>query len=157
MFEASVVTYDSFQSYNSQQTDKDRQKALGLMKGAMLFLALAVENALKGAYVHLDKPEVKNGKVSSKHFHKYSHDLKDIAMKLDLNLTDDSKSYLDRLSMFIQWASRYKTPLREIDYINSQGQIQLRYPSDFDNAKNLINVLQQQSGYVEGKGWPFES
>ncbi|MGO2232428.1 hypothetical protein B6N13_04460 [Marinomonas sp. UCMA 3892] len=157
MFEASVVTYDSFQSYSSQQTDKDRQRSVGLMKGAMLFLALAVENALKGAYVHIEKPEVKNGKVNSKHFHKHSHDLKDVAMKLDLNLTDDLKLYLDRLSMFIQWASRYKAPLREIDYIQSRGQIRLKHPSDFENAKNLINVLQQQSGYVEGRGWPFES
>ncbi len=127
------------------------------MKGAMLFLGLAVENALKGAVVHKAKPDLRNGKLSPKHFHEYAHDLKDVADKLELDLSDIPSDYLDRLSMFVQWASKYKTPLRRVDYDMSQGKIKMQVPSDFDRAKILIGRLQAFSGYSEENGWPHQS
>lgn len=157
MFEASSVTYDSFLSCKSQKTDSDRQRKLGLMKGVMLFLGLAVENALKGAVVYKAKPDLRNGKLSPKHFHEYAHDLKDVAGKLDVDLSDIPNDYLDRLSMFVQWASKYKAPLRLRDYDDSQGNIKMQVPTDFDSAKVLINRLQVYSGYSEENGWPHQS
>ncbi len=140
MLEASIVTYDSFSNCKSIRSDKDRKRKLGLMKGAMLFLGLAVENALKGAVIYKSKPDLNNNRLNPEHFHKYGHDLKAVAKKLDLDLSQISEDYLDRLSIFVQWASKYKAPLKRIDYNNSQGKIQMRYPSDFDNAKALISA-----------------
>ncbi len=157
MFEASMVTYDSFLGFKSQQTDRDRQRKVGLMKGTMLLLGLAVENALKGAVVYKAKPDIRNGKLDPKYFHKYSHDLKGVAEKLGADFSDIPRDYLDRLSIYVQWASKYKAPLRQVEFESSRGNIKMQAPSDFDNAKIIINRLQVYCGYTEESGWPYQS
>jgi hypothetical protein len=127
------------------------------MKGAMLFIGLAVENALEGAVVYKNSPNLRNGKLNPKDFHKYAHDLKDVANKLDLELSLISDGYLIRLSMFVQWASRYKAPLRQVEYYKSQGELKMHHPSDFDQARQLIETLQELSDYSQENSWPHES
>jgi len=125
------------------------------MKGAMLLLGLAIENALKGAVVYQTKLVLRNDKLNSKHFHKYAHDLKDVADKLSIDFADIPRVYLDRLSMYVQWAAKYKAPLRQVDFERSQGNIKMEAPSDFDGAKTIITRLQEYCGYSEESGWPY--
>jgi hypothetical protein len=125
------------------------------MKGAMLMLGLAAENALKGAFVYKSKPDLSSNKLAPKFFHKHTHDLNDVANKLNLSLTKQENALLNRLSMFVQWASKYKAPLRQTDHQNAQNNIKMQYPSDFDKVEDLINSLQLQSGYSEEFGWPY--
>ncbi len=66
------------------------------MKGAMLLLGLAAENALKGALVHKSKPDLSRDRLDPRHFHEKAHDLNAIAKKLNLRLTDKQIELLNQ-------------------------------------------------------------
>lgn len=66
------------------------------MKGAMLLLGLAAENALKGAFVYRSQPELSRDRLDPKHFHDRAHDLNDSAKKLSLELTETQEELLKR-------------------------------------------------------------
>ena len=153
MFEASKVNFEMFAAQKSQATDSERQRKLGLMKGSMLLLGLAIENALKGALVHKTPPELKNGRLSArKFFHKEAHNLIEVTAKLDLELSTREEDVLERLSTHIQWASRYKTPLDECAYISSIGNLQ-SCESYFQFGQEFIEKLQNISGFCPKNGW----
>jgi hypothetical protein len=157
MYEASRAIYDSFLSISGVTSDKERYRKLGLMKSAMLMLGLAAENSLKGAFVYKSKPDLSKNKLNSKFFPNFAHDLTGIADELNLNLSNEEKALLKRLSMFVIWASKYKAPMNKSDHQNSKNNIIMQYPSDFDKIESLIKSLQLRSGYSEEFGWPYES
>ena len=153
MFEASKVNFEMFAAQKSQATNSERQRKLGLMKGSMLLLGLAIENALKGALVHKTPPKLKNGYLSAnKYFHNKAHNLLEVATKLDLELSSNEEKFLERLSTHIQWASRYKTPLNESAYISAIGNLQ-NSQSDFQFGREFIEKLQNKSGFCSKNGW----
>ena len=153
LFEASKANYELFESMGRIYSEKDNHRKVGLMNSTMLLLGLATENALKGALVFKSKPELKNDKLNPKHFHEFAHELSEVVEKLDLNISTQEQELIDRLSMFVQWSAKYQTPLRKVDYEQSQGMQRLNYPRDFIMAEKLINLLQSQSGYTENSGW----
>jgi len=69
-----------------------------------------VKNALKGALISKSKPDLTVGKLDSRRFHKIAHDLKSVANKLSLPFSSQEEIYLDRLSLFVQWAAKYSAP-----------------------------------------------
>lgn len=154
MFEASKANYKLFSEIKRVTSERENHLDVGLMKSTMLLLGLSVENALKGALVYKSKPDLLNLKLNPQHFHKQAHDLNDVAKRLNLGLCDKEEMLLDRLSMFVQWASKYQAPLRQIEYEQTKNEIKLQYPSDFEIAEKLLNTLQLQSGYSIEKGWP---
>jgi len=153
MYEASKTVYQALADQERPRTEQDNYRRVGLMKGAMLMLGLSAENALKGALVFQSKPDVSKGKMSSGHFHEKPHDLIEVAEKLDLDLTGKQKDLLVRLTLFVQWASKYQVPLREYEYINAQGKLTLTYPSDYAMVEELILALQRNCGFNGESGW----
>ncbi|MCW8355284.1 hypothetical protein N5P32_05045 [Marinomonas pontica] len=153
MFEASKSLYDVFSSQEQIQTEKDNYRHVGAMKGAMLLLGLSAENALKGAYIYRSNPDISGDKLLSKHFHNKSHDLIEIAGKLSLELSDAQVDLLERLTIFVQWASKYQAPLRKSELLQASGKLKLEYPSDYKSLEDLIHVLQANSGFDEIHGW----
>ena len=157
MFEASKVNFDAFRDCNVLKTDRDMHRKNGLMDAAKLCLSLALENAFKGAYVYLSKPDLSGNKLNTKHFHKKAHDLVDLADRLELRLLDSERIFLKRLTSFIVWAARYNAPLTENVFKDFEGEHKITYPHDFDYVEKLIENLQRQSGYSEENGWPYKS
>jgi len=157
MFEASKATFDSFRAMKTTLDERSLHRKNGLMDATKLCLALALENAFKGAYVHKEKPDLAGSKLSPKHFHKEAHDLVDLAKRIGIVLKIDDEKFLKRLSSFIKWAARYSAPLTESAFEDFQGEHRLSYPHDFIFVERLINKLQLQSGYSEESGWPISS
>ncbi len=154
MFEASKALYSVLAAGDPVRSEKGNYREVGSMKGAMLMLGLSAENALKGAFVYRSKPDLSRGKLDPKHFHKTAHDLADIAEKLNLDLSVIQIRLLDRLTIFVQWASKYQAPLRKREQKRAEGKIKLMYPSDYDLVEELISDLQRKSGFDERRGWP---
>ena len=130
------------------------------MKGSMLLLGLALENALKGAVVHTSQPDISNGKLNSGHFKLDStnnHDLNGIAKKLNYSISDTQRERLERLTIFVQQASKYQSALNESQHMNAVDRLKLNYPLDYQLAEALIIDLQKRSGFDETRGWPHTS
>lgn len=157
MYEASRAIYETLAESRCIRSERDNYRRVGLMKGAMLLLGLSLENALKGALVHRSKPDLSNDRLRSDHFHDVPHDLFAIAQKLDLSLDDAQRELLERLTMFVQWASKYQAPLRKAEHKKAVGRIKLRYPSDYNLVEGLIRSLRASSGFEELHGWPCKS
>jgi len=157
MLEASKVNFDAFNDCKVLRTDRDMHRKNGLMDAAKLCLSLALENAFKGAYVYLSKPDLSDNKLNTKHFHEKAHDLVDLADRLGLFLSDGERILLRRLTSFIVWAARYNAPLTERAFKDFDGEHKITYPHDFDYVEKLIESLQRQSGYSDERGWPFKS
>lgn len=153
MFEASKSLYDVFARQEQIQTEKDNDRHVGAMKGAMLLLGLSAENALKGAFVYRSRPDISGDKLSPKHFHNNSHDLIEVAQKLSLELSDAQFDLLERLTIFVQWASKYQAPLKKSELLQAKKKLKLVYPSDYKSLEDLIHVLQANSGFDEMHGW----
>ncbi|ASU24234.1 hypothetical protein CCZ37_17405 [Vibrio qinghaiensis] len=154
MFEASKSLYEVFSVREMNTSEKDNYRHVGAMKGAMLLLGLAAENALKGALIYKHKPDTSNDRLYPNHFHKNAHDLTDVADKLHLELSEPQLELLGRLTIFVQWASKYHVPLKKSELERASGKIKLVYPSDYADVENLILRLQIESGYDETYGWP---
>lgn len=154
MFEASKANFEAFRNCRQISTEKDHHRRNGLMKATKLCLSLAAENGLKGAYIYTSKPEFNSNKISSTHFHKKSHDLNDLAARLELSLNEEDHKLLKRLSSFIIWAAKYKTPLTSNQWEKFKGEDMIKYPSDFNIVEQLIEQLQLKSGYTATHGWP---
>jgi hypothetical protein len=156
MFEASKVLYAELCKRSPIRSDKDNYRNVGSMKAAMLLLGLAAENALKGAVVYRSKPDLSNDQLKSKHFHEHAHNLIEISKKLNLNLSDAQIDLLERLTIFVQWASKYQAPLTKREHQSASGRIKLN-PSDYQQVEDLIHQLQKVSGFDETNGWPSRS
>lgn len=68
LFEASKVLYQSMDGVEVPRTESETHREVGAMKGVMLLMGLAVENALKGAFVHEFPPDTSGGRLKSTHF-----------------------------------------------------------------------------------------
>lgn len=152
MFEAANVLWIYLMERNPTYSERDSQRDVGSLKGALLLLGLSVENALKGAYVYLNKPDISDGRLSPRHFHDAPHDLNDIAGKLGLSLDANQCLLLTRLTMCIQWASKYKAPLKKSDLDEMKSKVMLK-SSDLGDIEEFIDALQNQSGYSKSSGW----
>jgi hypothetical protein len=123
MYEASKALYGVLSGDDSIQSERDNHRQVGALKGAMLLLGLSAENALKGAFVCRSKSDISGDRLNSKHFHDVAHDLSDIARKLGLELSETHMALLQRLTIFVQWASKYQTALRKTDHDRAAGKI----------------------------------
>ncbi|MCD2449973.1 hypothetical protein GO003_006185 [Methylicorpusculum oleiharenae] len=157
MFEASKSLYEVFSDREQIRSEKDNYRHVGAMKGAMLLLGFSAENALKGAFVYKAKPDTSKDRLDPTQFHDTAHDLTDVARRRNLELTDVQLELLDRLTIFVQWASKYQAPLRKSELQRASGKIKLMYPSDYTNVEKLISSLQIKSGFDETHGWPYKS
>jgi hypothetical protein len=157
MFEASKALYRVLADREAIRCEQDNYRRVGAMKGAMLLLGLSAENALKGAFVYQFKPDLSKDRLNPKHFHDTAHDLTDVARKLNFGLTDAQFDLLERLTIFVQWASKYQAPLRKTEHERAIGKIKLVYPSDYALVEELISDLQSNSGFDETHGWPHNS
>jgi hypothetical protein len=157
MFEASKVLFSSLENRPHPLTEQHNYRRAGALKGAMLLLGLAVESALKGALVFGSTPDLSNGKLDRKHFQDegFSHNLNMIAAKLRNPIDNELMELLERLTVFVQWASKYQSALRKTDHNQGQNKILLHYPNDYKNVNRLINELQKRSGFDEENGWPI--
>ncbi len=157
MFEASKSLCEAFSGREPIRNEKDNYRRVGAMKGAMLLLGLAAENALKGAFVYRSKPDISKDRLHPTHFHTNAHDLTEVARKLNFELSVAQFDLLERLTIFVQWASKYQAPLRKSELQRANGKIKLVYPSDYVDVESLILSLQKKSGYDEIHGWPHNS
>lgn len=157
MYEASIVNFQAFRDLRSVTTERELHRQNGLMQTSKLCLALSLENAFKGAFVYLSKPDLSRNKLDPKHFHKKAHDLVDLAIRLGFTLTPEETQLLARFSSFIIWAARYSAPLTENAYVQFDGENKITFPTDFDFVEKLIIKLQNKSGYSDINGWPLES
>lgn len=157
MYEASVANFDAFRDLKIVTTERELHRQNGLMQTSKLCLALSLENALKGAFVYLSKPDLSRNKLDPKHFHEKAHDLVDLAKRLGFRLTKEETQLLSRLSSFIIWAARYSAPLSGNAYVQFDGENKITFPTDFDYVEKLIVKLQNKSGYSDTSGWPLES
>ncbi len=153
MFEAASVLWESLLKKEPILSERDTQRQSGSLKGALLLLGLAAENALKGAYVYKNAPDLSKERLSAKHFHEKAHDLNDVASRLGLSLKPEHSVLLERLSSSVQWSSKYKAPLKKSDLDELIHGVKMG-STDLDAIENLIEDLQRQSGYSEEKGWP---
>ena len=81
LFEASKVLYQSMDGASIPKSEVETYREVGTIKGTMLLMGLAVENALKGALVHKLPPDTSDGRIDSSHFldNRRQHDLAAIA------------------------------------------------------------------------------
>ncbi|MCH8479789.1 MAG: hypothetical protein LAT56_17890 [Wenzhouxiangella sp.] len=157
MFEASKALYSVVSDREPIRSEEDNYRRVGAMKGAMLLLGLSAENALKGALVSKSEPDLSKDRLDPRHFHNAAHDLSDVARKLDLDLTESQRDLLERLTIFVQWASKYQAPLRKSEHEKARGRMKLVYPSDYSLVEILISDLRNNSGFDEIHGWTYKS
>jgi len=157
MFEASKILCKPLTARHPIQSEQDNYRRVGSMKGAMLLLGLSAENALKGAFVYKSPPDLVKARLNPKHFHEVAHDLTDLAKRLELNLSKIQVSLLERLTISVQWASKYQTPLKKSEHERATGKIKLKYPSDYKLVEELIRDLQKASGFDEVNGWSHKN
>jgi hypothetical protein len=105
MFIVSKILRDDFMAKrnNIPRTEAGQEYNAGLLKGAMFFLGVSLENALKGVCV---------GSVTDKKLTQ-SHNLRNLANWASLKLSKEESDLLDRLTIYIKWAGRYNVPWRE--------------------------------------------
>lgn len=157
LFEASKVLYQSMDGVEVPRTESETHREVGAMKGVMLLMGLAVENALKGAFVHEFPPDTSGGRLKSTHFQDNGrqHDLIAIAEKMNFLISDEYQPLLERLTIFVQWASKYQAPLRNSEHVNASGKLYFRPSMDFTLVEKLIENLQIHAGYNDKNGWPI--
>lgn len=157
MYEASKVLYESISNKNIV-SESDTYRSVGSMKGAMLLLGIAAENALKGAHVQKEKPDLSKRKLPFKQFSDgtKNHDLIGIATKLGHPLSDEMRELFERLTIFVTWASKYQAAIKEDEHQEATGRLRLNYPGDYRLVENLIKELRANSGYDESSGWPIK-
>lgn len=155
MLKASEVLNEAMLNIKNPKREMDIHRKTGMMKGAMLLLGLAAENALKGAICHNLPPDISSGNLKSKHFQDngQSHDLLEIAKKSGVTITPKRKYTLERLTIFVQWAAKYQAPLRKVDHEKAEGMLRF-YPSvDYRVVESLITDLHRMVGYEDHIGW----
>ena len=153
MFEAASVLWENLLRRDPVLSERDSQRQAGSLKGALLLLGLSAENALKGAYVCKNAPDLSSEKLRSRHFHDRAHDLNEVASRLELSLDEDQVGLLTRLTTSIQWSSKYRAPLKKSDLDELTQSLAMR-STDLDAIEALIEDLQRRSGYSETLGWP---
>jgi hypothetical protein len=130
-----------------------------------MLIGFAVENLLKGALVFSHVPT--NGVM---YFRTYSplygeisqgdlpallknHDLVELALRLELELTPEEEDLLHRLTRATEWYGRYPVPVRYEELEGSRrfadgNRYNIRYSAgdDVERAKRLITSLEQKLG-----------
>ncbi|MEA5445565.1 hypothetical protein VCB98_07015 [Gammaproteobacteria bacterium AB-CW1] len=157
LLEAAKALYQSMDGMRLPKTEAETYREVGSMKGIMLLLGLAVENALKGALVYKFPPDTSGGRLRSSHFqgNGRQHDLVAIAQRMKFPISDEYRPLLERLSIFVQWASKYQVPLRKSEQKKASGNLYLRPPTDIKLVEALITDLQSYAGFDNDDGWPI--
>lgn len=153
MYEASKSLYEISAADEPIQNEEDNYRRVGAMKGAMLLLGLAMENALKGAFVYRNKPDISDGRLHATYFQSPPHDLLRLARNLELELSEDLMRLLGRLTIFVKWASKYQSAMNKSDQDQAKGRMKLSYPKDYELVKEMISSLRDESGFDEVYGW----
>jgi hypothetical protein len=103
----------------SHGADEDLELELGYLESTnlnstyLLLIGFALENILKG-YCVLRHPDLIYGSNFDKRL--ATHDLKKIAQKLHLKLSEDEAELLQKLSRIVKWDGRYPIPLEPEEY-----------------------------------------
>lgn len=157
LFEAAKALYESMDGMSLPKTEIETYREVGSMKAIMLLLGLAAENALKGALVYKFPPDTSGERLKSSHFQNNGrqHDLLAIAQRMNFTISEERRALLERLTIFVQWASKYQAPLRKSEQEKASGNLYLRPPMDFRHVETLIQELQTHAGYSNDSGWPI--
>lgn len=129
MFIVSKILRDDFMAKrdNISRTEAGQEHNAGLLKGAMFFLGLSLENALKGVCVGV----APNKKLTQ------SHNLCNLANLASLKLSQEELDLLDRLTTYIKWAGRYHVPLeKNADQLNKS--LRMAIPNDFLMVEKML-------------------
>lgn len=157
LFEAANALYQTMDGMSLPKTEIETYREVGSTKAIMLLMGFAVENALKGALVYKFPPDTSGGRLKSSHFQDKGrqHDLVAIAQRMNFPISDEYRALLERLTIFVQWASKYQAPLRKSEQEKASGNLYLRPLTDFKLVETLIKELQIHAGYNNDSGWPI--
>ncbi|WP_149865427.1 hypothetical protein [Catenovulum maritimum] len=157
MYEASKILYAELSDRKQTKNSSDNDRKVGAHKGSLFFLGISIENAIKVFFAYKDKIQVEDGKLKVKNsfpLNKASpHDLLALAIAIELELLDEEKELLSRLSVFTIWAGKYGTPLSESDLNKAQGLL-IQSEIDYQVAALFIDKLKNKSGFNHNTGWP---
>lgn len=155
MYEASKVLFKELSNRKDVKNMSDQIRKVGCHKGALFFLGISVENAIKGYCAHLGIVTVKNERMKVKSDFKYkNHNLIDLTKISSLDLLDEEVELLERLSIYNIWAGKYGTPLSKQELPESKGKQYLR-ESDYPLVESFVNRLKIKSGFSNETGWPY--
>jgi hypothetical protein len=124
---------------------------LGMMRGCMLLMAFALENALKGIIVARGGLSVNAaGKLSwpKQRGLRTGHELVPLAAAACLENSEAEQSFLERLSEYSVWAGKYSIPNKREQYSElARGRRKLNWPEDLRTAQALLSHIEH---VVEG-------
>lgn len=117
--------------------------SIGSLKGTLLLLGFAVENALKGVIVAENTPSIKEGRVEVRKLFgdpSQQHDLVKLHDKTGKNFLSADPNLLEKLTAIICWAGRYPAPIK-MGHFDSAVKLNPRslvIPCDVDLVLKLI-------------------
>ena len=127
---------------------------LGMMRGCMLLMAFALENAIKGVIVARGGLSVDDkGKLSwpKQCGLRTGHELVPLASAAGLENSESEQSLLERLSEYSVWAGKYSIPnKREHFSERARGRRKLHWPEDLRTAQALLARIEQVVRGVDG-------
>lgn len=139
---AEVLTKEFYPPRRERRDENAMNHVTGCLKGSLLLLAVAVENALKAPKVAAGGVTMKNGRIDKKVLGggATGHDLLALAKEINLQLSEQERALLERLTAVANWAGKYQTPLDEKEYLRAQGDNprQLHLPTDTELSRAII-------------------
>ena len=138
-----------------EETDNDRIKSLGLIRGCMLLYAVSIELMLKAKGLYEERNNILNGSISSfKDFIKKwnpkrsdGHGYFDIISYYKIDITEEEKRLLDNFQSYTSWAGRFPYPKKDDEVKiferdgRSSGSIGLRHKTE---VQQFLNKLMNQ-------------
>jgi hypothetical protein len=122
----------SIEPLRKTRTEEANSKMVGYIRGALLLLAVSVENSLKAVKIAQGQVKVENGKVdrASLGGGRSGHKLQVLASEANFTLSEQEALLLRRLTEIVIWAGRYQQPLSEEEYNDAVA----------DNPRRLMSV-----------------
>lgn len=138
-----------------ENTDSDRIKSLGLIRGCMLLYAVSIELMLKAKGLYEERDNILNGSISSfKDFIKKwnpkrgdGHGYFDIIDYYKIDITEEEKRLLNNFQSYTSWAGRFPYPKKDEEVKmfekdgKSSGSIGLRHKTE---VQQLLDKLISQ-------------
>jgi hypothetical protein len=118
---AAEALISSIEPLRGTRTEEANSKMVGCIRGALLLLAISVENSLKAVKVAQKQVKVEAGKVdrTSLGGGRSGHQLQQLAAEATFSLSEPESLLLKRLTEVVIWAGRYQQPLSEQEYKNA--------------------------------------
>lgn len=69
------------------------------------------------------------------------HDLVKLCERANIEINDEQKELLDRLTVFSIWAGRYRLPNNNNRYVDDYEKLKLNWPEDVNSAKEIFSQI----------------